>query len=109
MKLWVDAQISPFIVRWIRDTFSIECYSVRELGLRDATDRQIFLAAKEQGAVVMTFVDLVNRFGAPPQVLWITSGNTSNTSLRAILTKNLPAALRLLETGDSLVEISDQW
>lgn len=81
------------------------------LALRDADDPTIFAAARAANAVVMTkdrdFVDLLHRLGAPPQVLWITAGNTSNTCLRGILSAALPQALDLLRSGESLVEISE--
>lgn len=50
---------------------------------------------------------LAERLGPPPQILWITCGNTSNARLREILTKSLPAAIDLLRRGEPLVEISD--
>jgi predicted nuclease of predicted toxin-antitoxin system len=79
--------------------------------LRDATDREIFDAARDADAVVITkdrdFVELVTRLGAPPQVLWITCGNTSNAHLREILTASLSDATKLLEQGEPLVEIGD--
>jgi len=53
------------------------------------------------------FVDLLERLGPPPQVVWITCGNTSNRTMRAILSKALPEALSLLRAGEPLVEISD--
>jgi predicted nuclease of predicted toxin-antitoxin system len=78
--------------------------------LRDATDRQIFAAAQQAGAIVMTkdsdFVELVNRYGAPPQVIWLTCGNTSNARLKQILTKALLQAIALLDAGEPLVEIN---
>ena len=52
---------------------------------------------------------LVERLGPPPQVLWVTCGNTSNARLHEILTKSLPSALELLQRGESLVEISDVY
>ena len=62
---------------------------MRNLGLRDARDPEIFLAARTADAIVMTkdadFVDLLERFGPPPRVLWVTCGNTSNARLRDIL------------------------
>ena len=43
MKIWVDAQLSPAIAAWINRIFDdIEAESVRSLGLRDATDPDIF-------------------------------------------------------------------
>lgn len=84
---------------------------MRAIGLRDATDHEIFAAAKSTGAIVMTkdidFVDLVVKHGPPPQVLWITCGNTSNTSLKRLLTLTLSTALELLRAGEPLVEIGD--
>lgn len=48
MKLWIDAQLSPAIAAWINRTFGdIEAESVRALGLRDATDPEIFEKAKK--------------------------------------------------------------
>ncbi len=51
----------------------MEAKPVRELGLRDAKDREIFLGAREAGAVVLTkdsnFVLLLEQLGPPPQIL----------------------------------------
>lgn len=111
MIVWIDAQLSPALARWIQEPFQIEAYSVRDLGLREAKDLVIFNAAREDGVVVMSkdedFYLLVERLGPPPQVLWITCGNTSNARLREILTKSLPTAIALLQKGEPLVEISD--
>ncbi len=51
------------------------------------------------------FVDLVDRLGAPPQIIWLTCGNTSNVRLQEILSSVLPKALELLSSGEKLVEI----
>jgi predicted nuclease of predicted toxin-antitoxin system len=111
--IWIDAQLSPALARWIRETFHIEAQAVRDLGLRNAKDPVIFKAAREAGVVVMSkdedFRLLVERLGSPPQVLWVTCGNTSNARLREILTKSLPPALELLRRGEPLVEISDVY
>ncbi|MCK5803069.1 MAG: DUF5615 family PIN-like protein [Lentisphaeria bacterium] len=110
MTIWIDAQLAPAIARWIRDRFVIVAVAVRELGLRDATDIEIFHAAREAGAVVLTkdadFPHLLSQHGPPPKVLWLTCGNTSNAKLQDILGRTLPEALRLLEAGEPLVQIS---
>ena len=49
---------------------------------------------------------LLERFGPPPQVVWVTCGNTSNARLKEILTSTLPRTLELLKSGEKLVEIS---
>lgn len=111
MILWIDAQLSPDLARWLTDAFRIEVHAVRDLGLRSARDLEIYRAARNAGAVVMTkdsdFLELLDRFGSPPQVLWVTCGNTSNARLRAVLRDSLSDALALLERGEPLVEISD--
>ena len=113
MTLWTDAQLSPALARWITLTFGIQATAVRDLGLRDATDRDIFEAAGKVKAVVLTkdgdFVQLLDRFGPPPQVIWLTCGNTSNAHLRQILVQALPQAVTQLKAGERLVEISDPW
>jgi predicted nuclease of predicted toxin-antitoxin system len=52
------------------------------------------------------FVDFVERYGSPPQVIWLTCGNTSNARLKEILTATLPDAMELLRSGERLVEIT---
>ncbi len=111
MILWVDAQLSPALAQWITEQFGIEAYSVKWLGYRDAVDQKIFDAARVAGAVVMTkdsdFVRLLDRHGSPPQVLWITLGNTSNARMKEALQKTFLRAVELFEAGEPLVEVSD--
>jgi len=88
MTIWIDAQLSPAIAAWINRNFPVSAIAVRDLGLRDAEDLEIFQAGKEANVVVMTkdkdFVDLLDRLGPPPQVIWLTCGNTSNAKLQNI-------------------------
>lgn len=111
MILWIDAQLSPALARWMSETFGVTAHAVRDLGLRDAKDLPIFHAAREAGAVIMSkdsnFVLLLERFGPPPQILWVTCGNPSNARLRDVLRKSFPEARARLEQGEPLVEISD--
>jgi predicted nuclease of predicted toxin-antitoxin system len=109
MTIWVDAHLSPAIATWIAATFGLNALALRDVGLRDAEDPEIFAAARAQNAIVMTkdsdFVDLVGRFGPPPQIIWLTCGNTSNLCLQEILTATLAGAIALLQNGEALVEI----
>lgn len=82
MIIWIDAQLSPSLALWINQNFiGIEAKSVRSVGLRDASDLDIFKEAKKAGAVVMTkdvdFVNLQRKYGSPPQIILVMSGNTS--------------------------------
>ena len=113
MILWLDAQLSPAIAVWLRMRFGLDAHAVRDLGLRDAEDPEIFAAARAAGVVVMTkdsdFVDLLQRHGPPPQIIWLRSGNTSNERLKVVLSQAMPAVLPMLEAGEPLVEIGDAW
>lgn len=71
MKIWIDAQLSPAIAAWINRRYeNIEAKSVREVGLRDALDFEIFEEAKKQKVVIMSkdgdFIELVEQHGPPP-------------------------------------------
>ncbi len=111
MKRWIDVQMSPALARWITAHFEgLEAIAVSELGLGNAEDLEIFEAARQANAVVVSkdsdFVGLVNRLGPPPQVLWIRCGNTSNAQMQVTLSSTLAAAVDLLHHGERLVEIS---
>jgi predicted nuclease of predicted toxin-antitoxin system len=113
MIFWIDAQISPHFAPWLSERFGVSTFSLRDLGLRDATDQQIFETARVSSTPVVLitkdrdFSELVIRHGAPPHVLWVTCGNTSNARLRVIFEQLFPQALALLQSGDSVVEITD--
>ncbi len=110
MIIWLDAQLSPNLAPWIQSTFGVETHALRDLNLRDATDEEIFKAAHKAGATVMTkdsdFINLFHQKGAPPQIIWLTCGNTSNGYLRTLLATALPKALPLLQAGEPLIEIT---
>lgn len=111
MTLWLDAQLSPDLAAWLSSEFDVAAVAVRDLGLRDAEDLEIFEAARKIGAAIMSkdrdFVDLVMQHGPPPKIIWITCGNTSNERMREVLQHSFPHALDLLRHGEPLVEISD--
>ena len=106
---WLDAHLSPRVAGWIRDTLGHDAEALRDIGLRDAEDEEIFHRGKQDDVVILTndkdFVDLVNRLGPPPAVIWLKCGNTSEARLKQILADHLEDALGFLRSGDHLVEI----
>lgn len=112
MTLWLDNQLPPALAAWIRATLSIACEPVRDLQLQRASDTEIFNAARDAKVIVMTkdadFVDLLDRYGAPPQVILVTCGNTSNAHLRRLIETTWPTILPMLARGEPLVELGDQ-
>ena len=101
MNLWLDAQLSPSLPAWLASSFSVQCTPVRDLQLRDVTDRQIFMSARDAGAVLVSkdadFLRLLEQHGAPPQIIWITCGNTSNVRLQALIRAVWPQIVMLLD------------
>ena len=112
MLVWTDAQLSPALAPWLAEQFGDEVYSVRFLGMRDASDAEIFNAARGAGATVLTkdrdFVRLLDVHGPPPNVVLLTVGNTSNARLRVVLSALYLPARELIESGDALVEIGER-
>lgn len=112
MTIWLDAQISPRLARWIEETFHVQCLHVRDLGLRNTEDTEVFQKARDAGSVIMTkdedFVRLVEQNGSPPQVIWVTCGNTLNDRFKTLLQKTFPDAMSLIASGERVVEISQE-
>ena len=93
----------------MRANLALEAIALRELGLRDAPDAEIFEAARKAGVVIMSkdsdFVDLVQRLGAPPQLVWVTCGNVTNAALRVLLTARWARVNAMLAAGEAVVEL----
>ena len=110
MILWLDAQLPPALAAWIMAQWPhIHAVPVRDLGLRDAEDREIFAQAKSASAVVMTkdrdFLALLFKQGPPPEVIWIRVGNSSNMALQSVLLRTLDLAIARLREGEPWIEI----
>ncbi|MGE9267381.1 MAG: DUF5615 family PIN-like protein [Verrucomicrobiales bacterium] len=107
--IWFDAHLSPRVATWVREELGHKAVPLRELGLREAEDTEIFSQGKEEGVVILTkdrdFAERVIREGAPPKVIWLRCGNTSEARLKEVLAAHLDEALSFLATGEDLVEI----
>lgn len=113
MTIWIDAQLSPFIAKWINANFTeLNAVALRSIKLQDASDYDIFRQARKADVIVMSkdydFVKLIELHGAPPKLIWITCGNTSNGRLCEILKNTLQQAIDLLNQQENIIEISDK-
>lgn len=110
MMIWIDAQLSPLISKWIQKEYSIDCNHVMDIGLLNASDEKIFFKAREENVIVISkdidFVNLLEKYKSPPKLIWLTCGNTSNDRLKEILKNTLQKAIEVLQQGESLVEIN---
>jgi predicted nuclease of predicted toxin-antitoxin system len=88
MRILFDQNISFRIVRNLKDVWP-EAKQVRELGLENKTDREIWNFAKENEYSIVTFdsdfFDLSNLFGIPPKIIWLRFGNRNTKSLTSLL------------------------
>ena len=107
--IWLDAHLSPRLAGWIRESLGYDAVPIRDLGLRDAEDTEIFSRAREAQVILLTkdkdFAEMVVRLGSPPVVIWLRCGNTSEEHLKTILSAHLPDALQFIEAGEDLIEI----
>jgi predicted nuclease of predicted toxin-antitoxin system len=62
MKFWVDAQLPPMLAQWLSTEYGVDALSLRDLGMRDAQDLEIFQAAQQAQTLVISkdsdFVEL---------------------------------------------------
>ncbi len=112
MILWLDAQLPPVLAAFLGQRFDLEALPLREIGLRDAEDREIFEKARQQDVVLVSkdsdFVEMIQRLGPPPRLLWVTCGNVTNDHLCKLFDKLMPEALSMLEDGQKIIEIGDK-
>ena len=113
MTIWIDAQLSPSIASWIKTHLpGLEAIALRSIGLQYERDYDIFRKACKANVIIMSkdydFVKLIEAYGVPPKLIWITCGNTSNARLCEILNTTLQQAIDLLSQQENIVEISDK-
>jgi predicted nuclease of predicted toxin-antitoxin system len=112
MTFWLDAHLSPDLAPWLGSRFGVVVKTLDEVGLREAKDHEICQAIRRIGSPVTVitkdvgFVDLVRRQGTPPQVVWLTVGNTSAIALQIVLASVFQQALDRLQAGEPIVQIS---
>jgi len=94
VKFVVDAQLPPALARVLRDS-GCDAVAVREIGLRDATDSEIWHYAIQQEAAIITkdedFADRCLYSQNQPVIVWLRIGNTST---QALLDWLIPALAR---------------
>lgn len=87
-KLLLDQNISFRVVRKISFVFP-EAKQVRELGLENFTDQDIWEFARTHGFSIITFdadfYDLAALMGHPPKIIWLRTGNTRTDDIARLL------------------------
>ena len=88
MKILFDQNISFRIINKINHLYP-EAKQVRELGLENSTDIEIWNFANLNGFTIITFdsdfFDISNIKGHPPKIIWLRTGNTTTKNIIEIL------------------------
>jgi len=88
MKILLDKNISFRAAKRLREVWP-ETHQVRELGLENKSDMEIWGFAKTHGYTILTFdsdfLDISNLHGSPPKIIWLRFGNRSTQELTEIL------------------------
>lgn len=109
MRFVVDAQLPPALARVLRDS-GCDAVAVREIGLRNATDSEIWHYAIQKEAAIITkdedFAERCLYSQNQPVIVWLRIGNTSNQALTNWLIPLWPAIIGRIQLGDRLIEVS---
>jgi predicted nuclease of predicted toxin-antitoxin system len=104
MRVLIDQNISQRILPSLAFQFD-DLDHVRQLGLTNADDYDIFMFARANGyhAVITIdedFVKLINQFSQPPKIIWIRTGNCSTQVLGDILSNKIQTIKEFIEGTD---------
>jgi predicted nuclease of predicted toxin-antitoxin system len=108
MKFIIDQQLPPAIGGWLRQ-HRHEAVHVRDIGLRDAPDAEIWKRAIVEGASILTkdedFAARRKSVTVGPSIVWLRCGNVSTEYLIGLLAREWPAIGSELDRGASVIEV----
>lgn len=88
MRILFDQNISFRIINKINHLYP-EAKQVRELGLENFTDIEIWNYARQNDFSIITFdsdfFDISNIKGHPPKIIWLKTGNCTTNNVKEIL------------------------
>ena len=103
MRLLLDENLSPKLVAAISHAFP-DSHHVEQLGLRGATDQEVWEAARSGGFVLVSkdndFRQFSFLYGPPPKVVWLAVGNAGTDSIRDLLLSSPAILTRFVETPE---------
>ena len=108
MKFIIDQQLPPTLLRWLVAR-GHAAEHVRNVGLRDADDRDIWLWAEREGAAIITkdedFAILRGKTHDGPIIVWLRIGNATTAVLLAWLDDAWADVEAALSTGAPVIEV----
>ena len=104
MKILFDQNISHRIIKKIIHIYPL-AQQIRQLGLENATDIEIWEYAKINDYTIVTFdadfVDIANYKGHPPKIIWLRIGNTTTNGIASIMLTHFKAITDFILTVDN--------
>lgn len=92
MKILFDQNISFRLVNRIKDIFPL-AQQVRDVGIENYSDRDIWLYAQKENYIIVTFdsdfYDFSVVWGHPPKIILIKSFNQTSSNIEVLLRKHL--------------------
>lgn len=110
MKFLVDAQLPLALTRFLAQR-GFDCLHVIDLGLANASDRDIWRYAEETGRLVISkdedFLYLAGRGSTSAGLLWVRFGNCRTSVLLAAFERIWPRVEASVRAGDRIIELRE--
>ncbi len=108
MKFLIDGQLPPALARYLQSDLGCEATHVNDLGLREASDVELWIYASENDLVVISrdedFVSLALR-RETTQLIWVRLGNCRRRTLLSLFSNAWPEIIRLLTANNRIIEL----
>ncbi len=108
MKLLLDENLSPKLVRSLLDAFPGTAH-VEDCGLGTAGDEEIWRFAKENNFAIVSkdsdFYSRATAYGGPPKVIWLRIGNCATTEIEKSLKRSKSAIDAFTQSPESTLVI----
>jgi predicted nuclease of predicted toxin-antitoxin system len=108
VKFLVDNQLPPALARFIRFDLGVNANHVADIGLRDATDSELWRFASENDLILISkdddFVRLV-LIEPTARLIWVRIGNCRRQYLLDVFRRVWPGIVQRLEKQDKFIEI----
>jgi predicted nuclease of predicted toxin-antitoxin system len=108
VRFLVDNQLPPALARFIQFDLRAEATHVADLGLRDATDAEVWAYATATDSILISEdEDFVSMFLNKPtaRLVWVRIGNCRRVFLLDVFRSIWPRIIERLEDRDRFIEI----
>ena len=108
MTLVVDNQLPPALARFIQAELNFAAIHVIDIGLRDASDAEVWdYASRTASVLISKDEDFANLALHKPtaRLIWLRIGNCRKAYLLELFRRKWPAILELFKDGADVVEV----